>query len=57
VSDAQAQKDSFSIRRSALQYRVPYTTTVSGARAVVNAIEMLLKKEMSIKSIQEYHKS
>jgi len=56
VSDAQAQKDSFSIRRSALQYRVPYTTTVSGARAVVNAIEMLLKKEMSIKSIQEYHK-
>ncbi len=57
VSDAQAQRDSFSIRRSALQYRVPYTTTVSGARAVVNAIEMLLKKEISIKSIQEYHKN
>ncbi len=56
VSDAQAQRDSASIRRSALQYRVPYTTTVSGARAVVNAIEMLLKKEMSIKSIQEYQK-
>jgi len=55
VSDAQAQKDSASIRRSALQYRVPYTTTVSGARAVVNAIEMLLKKDMGIKSIQEYH--
>jgi len=55
VSDAQAQRDSFSIRRSALQYRVPYTTTVSGAKAVVNAIEMLLKKGMSIKSIQEYH--
>ncbi len=55
VSGAQAQKDSFSIRRSALQYRIPYTTTVSGARAVVNAIEMLLKKDMSIKSIQEYH--
>lgn len=55
VSDAQAQKDSFSIRRSALQYKIPYTTTVSGARAVVNAIEMLLKKEMGIRSIQEYH--
>ncbi len=55
VSGAQAQKDSFSIRRSALQYRIPYTTTVSGARAVVNAIGMLLKKDMSIKSIQEYH--
>ena len=57
VSDAQAQKDSASIRRSALQYRVPYTTTVSGARAVVNAIEMLLKKDMGIKSIQEYHQT
>jgi carbamoyl-phosphate synthase large subunit len=57
VSDAQARKDSFSIRRSALQYRVPYTTTVSGARAVVTAIEMLIKREMSIKSIQEYHKT
>ncbi|RJQ39225.1 MAG: carbamoyl-phosphate synthase large subunit [Nitrospiraceae bacterium] len=57
VSDAQAQRDSFSIRHSALQYRVPYTTTVSGAKAVVNAIEMLRKKSISIKSIQEYHKS
>ncbi|MBI5204371.1 MAG: carbamoyl-phosphate synthase large subunit, partial [Nitrospirae bacterium] len=57
VSDAQAQRDSFSIRSSALQYKVPYTTTVSGARAVVNAIEMLLKKDMGIKSIQEYHKT
>ncbi|MCX5718099.1 MAG: carbamoyl-phosphate synthase large subunit [Nitrospirae bacterium] len=57
VSDAQAQRDSFSIRHSALQYRVPYTTTVSGAKAVVNAIEMLRRKNISIKSIQEYHKS
>ncbi len=55
VSGAQAQKDSFSIRRSALQYGIPYTTTVAGARAVVNAIEMLKKKKISIKSLQEYH--
>ncbi|MBI3377523.1 MAG: carbamoyl-phosphate synthase large subunit [Nitrospirae bacterium] len=57
VSDAQAQRDSFSIRHSALQYRVPYTTTVSGAKAVVNAIEMLRRKNISIKSIQEYHRA
>jgi len=56
VSGAQAQKDSFSIRRSALQYGVSYTTTVAGARAVVNAIEALKKKKISIKSVQEYHK-
>lgn len=55
VSGAQAQKDSLSIRRSALQYGIPYTTTVSGAKAVVNAIEMLKKKKISIKSLQEYH--
>ncbi len=56
VSGAQAQKDSFSIRRSALQYGIPFTTTVSGAKAVVNAIEMLRKKKINIRSIQEYHK-
>jgi carbamoyl-phosphate synthase large subunit len=56
VSGAQAQKDSFSIRRSALQYGVSYTTTVAGARAVVNAIESLKKKTINIKSIQEYHR-
>lgn len=56
VTGAQAQKDSLSIRRSALQHNIPYTTTIAGAKAVLRAIEMLLKKELSIKSIQEYHK-
>lgn len=56
VSGAQAQKDSFTIRRSALQYGIPYTTTVAGARAVANAIEMLKKKKINITSLQEYHK-
>jgi len=56
VSGAQAQKDSFSIRRNALQYGVPYTTTVAGARAVVNAIESLRKEQVTIRPIQEYHR-
>ena len=56
VSGAQAKMDSMSIRRSALQYGVPYTTTVSGAKAVVTAIEQLQKKKINIKSIQEYHR-
>jgi carbamoyl-phosphate synthase large subunit len=55
VTGAQAQKDSFSIRRSALQYRVPFTTTITGAKAAVKAIEILKKKKMKIKSLQEYH--
>jgi carbamoyl-phosphate synthase large subunit len=55
VTGAKAQKDSFSIRESALQYNVPYTTTIAGARAAINAIEIMLTKEINIKSLQEYH--
>jgi carbamoyl-phosphate synthase large subunit len=56
VTGAQAQRDSLSIRRSALQFRIPYTTTMSGAGAVVMAIEQLLRKDLSIKPIHEYHR-
>ena len=55
VAGAQAQQDSLLIRRSALHYRVPYTTTVAGAQAAVTAMESMKGKEMHIKSIQEYH--
>jgi carbamoyl-phosphate synthase large subunit len=55
VTGAQAQKDSLSIRRSALQYRVPFTTTLAGANAVVNAIEKLLKRKIQIRSLNDYH--
>ena len=56
VSGSQAQKDSLYIRLSALQYKIPFTTTISGAFAVANAIEMQKRKKISIKSIQDYHK-
>jgi carbamoyl-phosphate synthase large subunit len=55
VTGAKAQRDSFSIRESALQYNVTYTTTIAGAKAAITAIEIMVKKEMNIKSIQEYH--
>ncbi len=55
VESARAQKDSFYIRESALKYRVPYTTTISGARAVARALKGLKEKELTILSIQEYH--
>ncbi|MBS1112032.1 MAG: carB, partial [Nitrospirae bacterium] len=56
VSDAKAQRDSFSIRESALRQGVPYTTTLSGAKAAVNAIKVVLKEDLSVRSLQEYHK-
>ncbi|MDX2083084.1 MAG: carbamoyl-phosphate synthase large subunit [Rickettsiales bacterium] len=39
VEGAQATKDSFSIRRTALMKGITYTTTMSGARALVDALE------------------
>jgi carbamoyl-phosphate synthase large subunit len=55
VSSAKAQKDSFSIREAALQHGITYTTTIAGARAAINAIEVTHKKQVNIRSIQEYH--
>jgi carbamoyl-phosphate synthase large subunit len=55
IENARARKDSYYIRHSALQYRVPYTTTISGARAVARAVRGLKSLKLTIKSIQEYH--
>lgn len=43
------------IRSHAIQYGIPIVTTIPGAQATVNAIESLIKKELKVKSIQEYH--
>ncbi|MEQ1794551.1 MAG: carbamoyl-phosphate synthase large subunit, partial [Nitrospira sp.] len=55
VRTASAHTDSLSIRREALQRGVPYYTTMRGALAAVMGIEALAKKELSIRSLQEYH--
>ena len=55
VTGAKAKKDSFSLREAALQNQVAYTTTIAGARAAINAIEITLKEKITIKSLQEYH--
>ncbi len=55
VFGKQAQRDSKYIRRGALQYKIPYATTVSGADAIVKAIRRLKEEPVNIKSIQEYH--
>ena len=50
-----SQADSASIRREALQRGVPYYTTMPGARAAGRAVEAMLKKGLTIRSLQEYH--
>ncbi|MDA8387946.1 MAG: carbamoyl-phosphate synthase large subunit [Nitrospiraceae bacterium] len=55
ISDARAHKDSFYIRQNAMRYGVPYTTTISGAGAVVEAVESLKAGAYSIRPLQEYN--
>jgi carbamoyl-phosphate synthase large subunit len=47
-------EDSYTIRRSALDYHIPYTTTTSGAEAMTMAIATLQEKEMRVEAIQNY---
>jgi carbamoyl-phosphate synthase large subunit len=56
VRTASAHTDSVSIRREALQKNVPYFTTMRGAVAAVLGMESVAKKDLSILSLQEYHR-
>ncbi len=49
------RRDGYMIRRAALKYLVPYTTTIAGALAICRAITAMKKTEMTVKSIQEFH--
>jgi carbamoyl-phosphate synthase large subunit len=53
--DGRARKDSSIIRRTAVTQNIPYYTTVDGAQAAVGGIEALLKGEITVRSLQEYH--
>jgi len=48
-------KDGRSIRRAAVDYAVPYITTIQAAMAAADAIEAMSRGELVIKSIGEYH--
>ncbi len=54
---AQSLKDSFSIRRNALEYQVPYFTTIAGAEAAVEGIVRLKQGLLGVCALQDYHDS
>jgi carbamoyl-phosphate synthase large subunit len=54
-SDPQAVKDSFSIRRAALQQGLPYFTTLAAVRAAAGAIHALRRGTIGVRSLQEIH--
>ena len=47
-------EDSYTIRRAALDYHLPYTTTIAGAEFMVRAIATMQQESMEAKSVQEY---
>ncbi|NIJ40956.1 carbamoyl-phosphate synthase large subunit [Parvibaculum indicum] len=54
---AQALQDSMSLRRAALMMKVPYYTTVAGARAAVLGIEAIRTDQLEVASLQSYAKA
>ncbi len=52
----QSVKDGYQIRRSAVDYHVPYITTVQAAQAAADAILKARKDQITIKALGEYHK-
>ncbi|MEW6500453.1 MAG: carbamoyl-phosphate synthase large subunit [Thermodesulfobacteriota bacterium] len=47
-------EDSYTIRRAALDYHLPYTTTIAGAESMVRAITTVQEESIEAKSVQEY---
>src|SRR3989339_2144452 len=52
-ASSQTQRDGYEIRRAAIKYKIPYSTTTDGARAVCSAIEALKKETLSVRTIQD----
>ena len=49
------REDEIKIRSSAIMHGVPCITTIAGAQASVNGIEVLLKKDLDVEPLQSYH--
>ena len=51
---AQAIADSYSLRRAALMGRLPYYTTMAGARALVEGLRKLARGSLEVRPLQAY---
>ncbi len=54
-SDKQSRQDHFMIMRAAVDYGVPYITTVQAARAAAMAIDAIRKEQITIEPLSHYH--
>jgi carbamoyl-phosphate synthase large subunit len=51
-----SKRDGYHIRRSALKFNIPYATTISGAKAMCRGVTALRDKELTVKTVQAYHR-
>ncbi len=51
----QSQKDSASLRKSAVSQRVPYFTTAAASAAAVSAIAALQEHHLDVRALQDYY--
>jgi carbamoyl-phosphate synthase large subunit len=49
-----SQRDDYTMRQAAIANRVPYTTTLSGARAACDAIKSMREQPPAVRSLQEW---
>ncbi|MGC1343381.1 MAG: carbamoyl-phosphate synthase large subunit [Candidatus Binataceae bacterium] len=54
--DKTGTADSFSIRRTALEMRLPYFTTMAGAEAAVQGIAALKSQPFEVRALQDYNR-
>jgi len=54
--DEEGTADSFLIRRTALELRVPFFTTIAGAEAAIEAIAALKLNPLRARALQDYHR-
>jgi len=49
-------EDAYLLRQHAIQYNIPYSTTIAAARAMTEAIRALQENTIKVKALQEYFK-
>ena len=54
LSSKRSRKDDYSIRKAAINFKIPYITTIQAAKASLDAIDMIKKNKMTTKSLKEY---
>ena len=49
------RQDGYMIRRAAIKFGIPYTTTLAGARAMCRGLAALKEQNYTVKALQDYH--